>query len=201
MAKDLNALWDWIPKLVRRIERIESGALLENSSITGGRMRFIGGLLRIDEGGRVEIVGTLQIDGSSTVTGTFTVDGPWSLDGDGNITGDVTVTGDLNITGGGRIRAGQVVINPSANGGRIEIGGHTIYASGDVVSINHSNGAQIVLNSGGANLIGGGKIIGLSTTGISFVGVPTIVSSLAGGAAPGSAWFNSSGQLHRVIAG
>lgn len=219
MADDLADALKEIRALKRDVERLKSARSLENSSITSGRMRFVGGLLRVDSGGRVEIVGSLQVDGATIATGTFRIEGPWTFTGNGTISGNVnitgtltqngtwvfngngTITGDVSVTGGGRIRAGQIVLNPAANGGRIEIGAHTIYVSGDVLSINHSSGAQLVMNNGGANLIGGGKILGLSATGISFVGVPTVPSSQAGGASPGSAWFNTSSQLHRVVAG
>ncbi|MEZ3156851.1 hypothetical protein AB1K56_07950 [Microbacterium sp. BWR-S6Y] len=94
-----------------RIRRLENGIPLQNASVTRGRLRFIGGLLRVDAGGRVEIVGALQVDGETTVTGTFTVTGdftvegnltvtgPWNLEGAGTITGDVTVTGKVTQVG------------------------------------------------------------------------------------------------------
>lgn len=139
MLRNLNDAWGWIQRLVRRVERIESGAQLGNSSITSGRMRFIGGLLRVDSGGRVEIVGFLQVDGQTSITGPVTIsgslditgptritgefnlDGPWTIAGDGDITGDVDVTGDFEVLGGGRIKVGNVVLTPG-NGGRITIG-------------------------------------------------------------------------------
>lgn len=136
---DQGDVWRELREMKRKIARLESGSMLENSSITRGRMRFIGGLLRVDSGGRVEIVGTLAVEGSSqfvgpvtisgqlnvtgptTVTGEFTLDGPWTINGDGDITGDVDVTGDLEVLGGGRIKVGNVVLTPG-NGGRITIG-------------------------------------------------------------------------------
>lgn len=96
---DLSDPWVAIRELQAEVRRLRSGIPLENSSITNGRMRFIGGLLRVDSGGRVQIVGTLEIDGQTTVTGVFDVDGPWTLAGNGDITGDVTIAGDVNATG------------------------------------------------------------------------------------------------------
>ncbi|KQT75409.1 M23 family metallopeptidase [Microbacterium sp. Leaf436] len=134
--RDLSDAFWWIRRLIFRVDRLEGGAMLENSSISNGRMRFIGGLLRVDSGGRVEIVGTLQVDGESTVTGQFTVDGPFTFNGDGSITGALTisgpveitgdvdltgimtVTGDIVVTGTGKIRIGDVVIE----GGKITAG-------------------------------------------------------------------------------
>lgn len=96
---DLSDPWVAIRELQAEVRRLRSGIPLENSSITNGRMRFIGGLLRVDSGGRVQIVGTLDIDGLTTVTGVFDVNGPWTLAGNGDITGDVAIAGDVNVTG------------------------------------------------------------------------------------------------------
>lgn len=77
----------------------------ESSSVRNGRVRFIGGVFRVDSGGRVEIVGVLQVDGTTTVTGTFTVTGPmtvtgpWDLEGPGVIKGDVEITGKVTQLG------------------------------------------------------------------------------------------------------
>lgn len=193
MAFDLNEAWGWIQRLIRRVERIESGAFLENASITSGRLRVIGGVLRVDSGGRVEIVGTLEIDGATeisgvtgitgptTVTGSFTVSGPWEMTGNGTITGatsisgNVTVTGkltqngewelngngkiqgDVDVTGGGKIRAGQLTISPTGDGGRIEFpGGRYLSAGSDAIAV--LNGAR-------------GLVVGTSQ--ITLLGVPT----------------------------
>lgn len=151
---DLSNLTAELKDLKRRIRELETGSPLQASSVTQGRVRFIGGLLRIDSGGRVEIVGTLQIDGTTKVTGTFRVDGPWTLagngaisgnvtgtgtltwngpwnlNGPGNVTGVVNVSGDLNLSGSGRIRAGTVEINRfGPHGGQIVSSGTVLYLS------------------------------------------------------------------------
>lgn len=105
MPRDLSDAFGWLEKLERKVSRIYSGAMLENSSITNGRLRLIGGLLLVDSGGRVEIVGSLQIAGTTTVTGRFEmtgdfeVSGPWKFTGPGEITGDFDISGDVTITG------------------------------------------------------------------------------------------------------
>ena len=201
MVRDLRDAWGWIDRIVRRIERLESGAILESSSITSGRMRFIGGLLRVDSGGRVEIVGSLRIDGATIVNGTFKVEGPWSLNGNGEIagnvnvtgkltqngpwefigagkiTGNVDITGTLSLLGGGSLKAGNIEINPGANGGSIKVGGHSIYVSGQILTILHSSGAQLVLNNGSASLNAGGKSVTLSAGGINFGGLPKVTKA------------------------
>lgn len=100
MADDLNRKFAArLEDIEKRLQRQERTNPLESSSITSGRVRFIGGLLRVDSGGRVQIVGTLEIDGQTTVTGVFDVNGPWTLAGNGDITGDVAIAGDVNVTG------------------------------------------------------------------------------------------------------
>jgi len=203
VLSNLADAWGWIARLIRRIERIESGALLENSSITGGRMRFIGGLLRIDSGGRVEIVGTLQIDGTTNVTGTFNLDGPWNLDGNGNITGNVTVTGDINVTGTGRIKVGNMVLDPSSNGGSIKFaGGPEVYASGLELSL-YSGGAGsfISLLPNLVKINGpGARWFEVNSTGFQLVGLPTKTSASVGGLPAGVVHVDAAGTLFRVVA-
>lgn len=141
----------------RRLRELETATSQQRMSITKGRMRFIGGLLRIDSGGRVEIVGTLDIDGTTKVTGKFTLTGQnWEISGNGTISGDVTISGKLTVTGAtvvggamtlnntltvasGQIRAGDVTITPSG-GGIVQVGslqingasGGTIYSPSTV---------------------------------------------------------------------
>lgn len=139
MVDDLSDTWKELRTLKERVRQLETAIPLENASVTDGRVRFIGGLLRVEAGGRVEIVGTFRIEGISnfvgpvtiagnlgitgdtTVTGEFNLDGPWTISGAGDITGDVDVTGDFEVLGGGRIKVGNVIITPG-NGGRMTIG-------------------------------------------------------------------------------
>lgn len=177
---NLNDAFRWINEIFRELARLKSGAFLENSSISNGRMRFIGGLLRVDSGGRVEIVGTLQVDGESTVTGQFTVDGPFTFNGDGSITGALTisgpveitgdvdltgimtVTGDIVVTGTGKIRIGDVVIedgkitagNVVMEKDKITIGG-PMPATLENGEFTLGNGAKVQVGlTGGASSIG-----------------------------------------------
>src|SRR5690554_5613201 len=108
MALDpVQRLIEELNEMKSRIKALETRPLLENSSVTDGRLRFIGGLLLIDSGGRLEVVG--ELDGE----GNFEWSGPWKFDsGDGEIggnvrlTGDVDLTGDLDVAAGRRIRVG-----------------------------------------------------------------------------------------------
>ena len=165
MAKDLNALWDWIPKLVRRIERLESGALLENSSITGGRMRFIGGLLLIDSGGTLQIVGQVIGNGEFRWTGPWRLEGPGTIAGDVNQTGNTTQRGNVSLTGGGKVTAGNVTVEPN----RVTVGSAWL-ENGELVL---SNGAKVAVG-----LTGGTSSIGLVPGGSADISVNTLTAWL-----------------------
>lgn len=173
---------DEFDDLMRRVRALETQSPLEHSSITGGRVRFIGGLLQVDSGGSVVIVGTLQVDGTSTVTGQFNVDGPFNLAGDGSITGQLTisgpvditgdvdltgamtVTGDVEVTGSGRIKVGDVLIqdgkitagNVVVEPNKITIGDGAQQATLENGEFTLSNGAKLKVG-----MTGGGTAIGL----------------------------------------
>lgn len=214
MAYDLNDLWGWIQRLVRRVERLESGAMLENASITNGRLRIIAGTLRVDSGGRLEVVGTVQIDGATTVTGTFTVSGPWNLTGNGTITGNVTisgtvqltgnmtVTGNINVTGAGRVTIGAMTLDPSSNGGSLKFsGGPEVYASGAMLALYSTSGGAFIELGSVAKINGpGARYIEINSTGIRFAGLPTRSSASSGGAPAGCLWIDpSTGYIYRVV--
>ncbi len=87
------SLEDQLITLTRRVGRLENANFLENSSVKNGRLRFIGGLLLIDSGGTLTVIGHLNGDGD------FVWDGPWALKGQGEITGDVDITGNVTSQG------------------------------------------------------------------------------------------------------
>lgn len=160
MAFDLNEAWGWIQKLIRRVSRLESGAMLENSSITNGRMRFIGGLLRLDSGALLELVGQWRFFGNGAITGDVYSEGKWTqvgdydFTGDGDLAGNVTMSGNFDLTGifkSGNIRiqdgkiyvgegASQIVIDGTT--GKITVGGMTIDPA-DGGKVTFPGGAQV----------------------------------------------------------
>lgn len=95
MLHNLNdSQLEWIVEAVLGLIRENP---LESASVSDGRVRFIRGLLRMDEGARLEGVGTFD----------------W--------TGRGSIAGDWEVLGGGVIRVGGVLISP-VGGGRIMIG-------------------------------------------------------------------------------
>lgn len=180
MADDLSDAFAEIRRLKADVDRLKRARPLENSSVTNGRLRFIGGLLRVDAGGRVEIVGTLQIDGATIVNGTFKVEGPWSLNGNGEIAGNVNVTGKLtqngpwefigagkitgnvDVTGtirvlaGGKIQVGNIIIDPTISGGAIAFAnGAQVFTDGTTIQVYKGNGVAQISDSEAKLQLGG----------------------------------------------
>lgn len=188
-------------------------------------MRFIGGLLRVDSGGRVEIVGTLQVDGQTTVTGTFevtgpfTVTGPWNLKGAGIIEGDVTITGKVtqvgdmdvdgvftlngdgwSITGDGEI-SGEVLLTGSlevAEGGYIQVGPTRISGSSEGFI---SSLLAIIFKTPELRIDGSARVAqSLIVDGqINADNLTPILQSSVPGSFPGAIVKDSSGNLREVV--
>lgn len=126
MLRDLSDAWGWIRKLVRRVDRIESGAMLENSSITKGRLRLIGAVLRLDSGALLDLIGEWRLRGPGAITGDvysegkWTQVGPWDFTGDGDLAGDVDLSGIFTligklVAGGVRIEDGKIYVGEGAS--------------------------------------------------------------------------------------
>lgn len=110
-----------------------------------GTTRFTG---QTDIWGPLTVTGETDLDGPTTITGALTVTGLTKLNGDTTVAGKLDVTGamatkgtlsvegvttlknDLRVEGGGKITAGQMTINPTANGGSIQFpNNQTIYST------------------------------------------------------------------------
>lgn len=199
-------------ELKRRIRVLESSSPLGYSSISEGALEIrsaeglivdgsarIDGLLKgsgtFDWTGPVNLKGAQSVTGPTTFTGMMTVNGPWKFVGNGEITGTVGLTGDLNVTGGGKIKAGNIEITPSSNGGTIKVGAHSIYVNGEAMTMLHNGGAQVVLNNGGVSLVNGGSNFTVGDNGVSVSGVPTENTS---GLPSGTLSVNSSGFIRKA---
>lgn len=224
MPDDLSDAWAEIRALKKDIERLKAANPLEAASVTNGRLRFIGGLLLIDSGGTLTVVGHLNGEGD------FVWNGPWALKGAGEITGDVSVTGDLELlddgvfrsenvriedgkiyvgAGGnlividgatGKITAGSLTIDPASNGGSVKFaGGPEVYASGAMLALYSSSAGSFIELGSTAKINGpGARWIEINSTGFQFVGLPTKTTTETGFPA-GSPWFDSSGYMYRVV--
>lgn len=157
-----------LKKWMARVDRLLSGTWLESASVTNGRLRFIGGLLLIDSGGTLTVIG--HLNGS----GDFVWDGPWALKGAGEITGNVDITGNLELLDNGQfkslgvsIRDGKIYVGEGVN--QIVIDGATgkIHAGGMTIDPNESGGAVVFEtgqleadgDNGGARLVRGDAVV------------------------------------------
>lgn len=165
MADDLSDAFKEIRALQKDVRRLQNARPLENASVTQGRLRFIGGLLLIDSGGTLQIVGQLIGNGE------FRWTGPWRLEGPGTITGTVTQTGNttqqgsVTLTGGGKVTAGNVTVEPN----RVTVGSAWL-ENGELVL---SNGAKVAVG-----LTGGTSSIGLVPGGSADISVNTLTAWL-----------------------
>ena len=158
-ADDQGDQYAEIRRLRKDVDRLMSGSMLENSSITRGRMRFIGGTLRVDSGGRVEIVGTLSVDGTSEFVG------PMTITGDVDLEGTMTVTdGSIVIDGGNRIRLATNDAGIAA----------LSFQSGAQIT---SSGATVIVSDGDGTLIGvGDGVVGIQADEINLTSLPALPS-------------------------
>lgn len=139
-----------LKKMQRHMTRILSGRWLENASVRGGRLRFIGGVLRLDSGALLDLIGQWRLRGPGAITGDvfsegkWTQVGPWDFTGDGDLAGDVDLSGNFNLIG--EFKAGNILIKD----GKIYVG---------------IGGAQIVIDGATGKITAGNVVIDPSAAG------------------------------------
>lgn len=113
---DISALEDRLIRLIQEFNEFRNTNPLERSSVRGGTLRFIGGMLILDTGATLRLIGTLDGDGN------FHWSGPWRFDSPqgGSIAGDVVLEGDFDLTGsitadGIRIEDGMIHVGTGAS--------------------------------------------------------------------------------------
>lgn len=130
---------DWLVDAVMGLLRENP---FESASVSNGRVRFIGGLLLIDSGGTLQVVGHLNGDGD------FVWSGPWALKGEGEITGDVALTGNLEVLDDGTIKVGNIELRD----GKIYVGDMVIDPEDNGGSVIFGDGAKVTANDGAAGV-------------------------------------------------
>lgn len=178
--------------------------------------------------GPMTITGTTVIGGNTNITGELNVTGPTTLDGITDIGGDTTITGNLGVVGpldvtgdttlggtteitgittlrndlelveGGKIRAGNLEIEP-ANGGQINFLNGSISSDSFGLGINNTLGVLVTgrdIQSEGedsASILSGGSKINVTPAGINMFNVP--VAALGNGA---NLYIDPAGKLWRA---
>lgn len=204
ILRDLTDVGGWIKRIIYRLDRIEAGAPLENASVTNGLFRFIGGVLKLDTGAR--------LDGEGTMKWT----GPVTLDGDVEITKTLQVAALTRllaelIVDGGKITSGNIRIED----GRIHVGDGIVIdsATGEIrvnnMTISERQGGsieapfQIVLKSSIVEVQSGihveqGAVFDGQITAASLQ--PISIGSAPAGAFPGAIMRDASKRLRVVVA-
>lgn len=96
----------------------------------------------LDIGGNTTITGTLGIQGDTSITGKLDVTGPTAIKGTLGIEGITTLKNDLNVTSGGKIKAGNLEIEP-ANGGQINFTGSSLSAGSFGALLNNTTAVEL----------------------------------------------------------
>lgn len=145
-------------RLAERVDALERAAPLRSASVSGGRLVFLGGLLRVDSGGRLEVVGTFRVDGDTVMTGAFTQTGFTSLNGPTEINGATTINGQFWINGLTHLNGEQRLSGDLRviSGGKIVVGDMTI-KDGEVT---FATGGKLVADPDEAGV----KIVGSGTS-------------------------------------
>ncbi|MBG9885442.1 hypothetical protein ABE10_02340 [Bacillus toyonensis] len=157
--------------------------------------------------GAQHITGDVTFDGSLRVNGPIDVYGTWKLIGDGEVvgswklTGSGKIQGDVEVLGNGKLRVGNMVIDPAD-------GGSVAFPGGAKLQADPGGGARLTQGTNrayvGPNMVSlqlGAKSFSISASGFTIDGLGTVPSSLANGAAAGTVWMDTSGQVWRVVPG
>lgn len=163
-----------IESLQHDVRRLLSGRQLENSSVRNGMLRFIGGVLRLDSGALLDLIGQWRLRGPGAITGDvfsegkWTQVGPWDFTGDGDLAGDVDLSGNFNLIGkftAGDIRIEDGKIHVGSGASEIVIDGATGSITTGNVKIQNgkitigTGSAQIVIDGGTGKITVGGMAI------------------------------------------
>lgn len=93
-------------------------------------------------GGTLNVTGKTTLGGDTTVSGKLGVSGPMSTTGTLSVEGVTTLKNNLNVTSGGKIKAGNLEIEP-ANGGQINMTGGAISSGTFGLLINNNTAVTI----------------------------------------------------------
>lgn len=135
----------------------------------------------LDIGGDTTITGTLAVDGPTTISGKLDVTGAMSTTGTLSVEGVTTLKNDLNITAGGKIKAGNLEIEP-AEGGQINFTGGSLSAGQFGALLNNTTAVELQAPT-----------IKLNTSNVNINSLPTKPASELT-----PVGIDSAGRLHRI---
>ena len=128
-----------VPKLERRVSKVESGAPMNNAGVgRSGFEVYDGGTINVSNGsiivnGALTGGGIFDWTGSLAASGVNDFTGTNNLSGENHLLGPTDVAGDLDLIAGGLFRAGESEIRPdgSAKFGTLNIESDGTLTSGD----------------------------------------------------------------------
>lgn len=135
-----------------------------------------------DIGGDTTITGQLDVTGDTTLSGKLDVTGPMTTKGTLSVEGVTTLKNDLNVTEGGKIKAGNLEIEPAA-GGQINFTGGSLSASANFGALLNNNKAVVLQ----------GPVVELKAPTVNIATLPT---KPAAELTP--IGIDSAGRLHRI---
>jgi len=158
-----------IKALQHDVKRLLSARWLENSSVRNGMLRFIGGVLRLDSGALLELLGQWRFFGNGAITGDVYSEGKWTQVGDYDFTGDGDLAGNTRLSGIftliGKLIAGNIRIED----GKIYVG---------------AGATQIVIDGATGKILAGDMTIDPTNGGsVTFPGGATVKAGTGGGVA------------------
>lgn len=166
------------------------GALVASGTITfTGPVNITGELIVT---GPTHLNGEMEIAGDTSVVGDFDVSGPMTTTGTLSVEGVTTLQNDLNIVGGGKIKAGNVNITPSASNGGIEfVSGGGIGGNAGAVVVKGTSNAGLIADTQ-TSIFAGASSLDVKTDGV-YVTLPLTSQ-------PANLYADSNGKLYKSTA-
>ena len=151
----------------------------------------------LDIGGDTTITGLLAVDGPTTISGKLDVTGAMATKGTLSVEGVTTLKNDLNITTGGKITAGNLMIEP-ANGGQINFLNGSLSSGSFGALLNNTVAAELLaprinLNAPRTDVKGQLWV----TEGANFASSVFTVQNLPTSANQPNIWVSSTGRFYR----
>jgi cytoskeletal protein CcmA (bactofilin family) len=202
--------------IVSGTERITGSWFLDGVGEVAGTMTVKGGLIVEGEqrvSGTLEITGELNvtgptkldgktdIGGNTTVTGDLDVEGPLDVSGAMDIKGKSTLQNDLDVRNGGKVKVGNMTLDPDVGSGAMKFAnGGQVFSDGGSIQV--FKGTSVVqVGDGKASLMGdGGNYVTADSTGVRVSGGLRAMNPPAAPAdAKANVYMDSSGKFHRIL--
>lgn len=130
--------------IVSGTERITGSWFLDGVGEVAGTMTVKGGLI---VEGKQRVSGTLEITGELNVTGPTKLDGKTDIGGNTTVAGTLDIKGkstlqnDLDVRNGGKVKAGNMTMDPSVGSGALTfVNGSQVFTNGDSIQMLRGNG-------------------------------------------------------------